>query len=192
MPHSPIHSKTSQSWTLVALTAAVAGCSDDAATCGPGDALAAGLTLNVAGETAMFGAFTASVNNDCTIADSGVISVSVHGSQIGSGFPVTFCLPRPDLLGATPVALVPSRTPPMAEDRVQVIDTSAMLSSGCTVMKDVEGDITGTATFDGYCETSSLGYALSVTGEVPLIRTCGATTDSVVGTLGGRVAVAVQ
>ena len=43
---------------------------------GPGAAPAAGITLTVGGETVTYGGFTSSVNNDCTITGSGVISVS--------------------------------------------------------------------------------------------------------------------
>lgn len=174
------------------LLALAGGCSDDDSTCGPGDAPAAGITLTVAGETVTYGAFTASANNDCTVADSGVISVSVHGSQ-SSGSPFTLCLPRPDLLGATAVPLVPGRTPPLADDRVMVFDASGALSGGCTVQKDLAQAPSGTASFLGYCEGGAdpAGYALEVSGTVPLIRTCGATTDNVVGTLAGTVAVDV-
>lgn len=179
----------------VTLTAALAlvgaACSGDDDACGPGDAPAAGITLTVGGETATFGGFTASVNNDCTIAGSDVISVSVHGTQVGGSAALTLCLPRPDLLGATPVALVPSRVPPLADDRAMVIDSSAVLAGGCTVQKDVATSPAGTAAFLGYCDGGAdpAGYALELTGTVPLVRTCGSTMDSVTGTLAGRVAV---
>ena len=195
MPHSPIRSTTE---VLLALALGVAGlgltgCSDDA-TCGPGDAPAAGATLTVEGTTISYGGFTASVNNDCTDFASGVISVSVHGTQAGTSQALTLCLPRPDLLGAEPAALVPSRTPPMASDRVQVVDVSADLGNGCTVAQDPAAVPTGTARFTGYCDGGAdpAGYALALTGTVMLRRTCGGTVDTVTGTLGGRVAVVKQ
>ena len=172
---------------------ASAGCPGDD-DCGPGGAPAAGVTLTVEGETVAYGGFTASVNNDCTISGAGVISVSVHGTQTGGSQALTLCLPRPDLLGADPVALVPSRVPPRAEDRAMVIDTSAALAGGCTVQKDVTGEPAGTARFAGYCDGGAHpgGYALELSGTVPLVRTCGATMDEVTGTLAGTVAVAVE
>lgn len=177
--------------TSVVLLAACPGDDDGGDTCGPGSAPAAGLTLTVEGETVTYGAFTASVNNDCTIGSSGVISVSVHGTQTGQAAPFTLCLPRPDLLGADPVALVPSRVPPMETDRAMLIDASAMLAGGCTVQKDATMSPTGTASFLGYCEAGAHadGYALAVTGTVPLVRTCGAEVTNVTGQLGGTVAV---
>src|SRR5262245_28309449 len=82
--------------------AALAGCSDDDATCGPGNAAADGITVTIGAETVRYGAFTSSVNNDCTIAGSGVISTTIQGMQVGAGSAMSFCLPRPDLLGAEP------------------------------------------------------------------------------------------
>ena len=173
----------------------LAGCpGDDDGTCGPGGAPASGLTMTVDGETVTYGAFTASVNNDCTIQGAGVISVSVHGSQDGGGSAFTLCLPRPDLLGAEPVALVPSRVPPMDGDRAMVIDASGALAGGCTVQKDAAGVPSGTATFLGYCSGGEdpAGYAIEVSGTIPLVKTCGADVTNVSGTLGGRVAVALE
>lgn len=191
MPRSPFRSIIS----AAIFAGSLAGCSDDGPDedCGPAGAPAAGLTLTVEGETVTYGAFSASENNDCTIQGAGVISVSVHGTQTGGNAAFTLCLPRPDLLGAGPVELVPSRVPPMDTDRAMVIDSSATLAGGCTVEKDFTQSPSGTATFLGYCDggNHAAGYALEVTGTVPLRRTCGANTDDVVGTLGGRVAVDV-
>ena len=197
MRHSPFRSGTDAlagGALAVALALASAGCGDDDATCGPGDAPASGLTLTVAGETVSFGSFTASENNDCTDFSSGVISVSVHGTQAGGAQPLTLCLPRPDLLGATPVAVVPNRNPPMAGDRVQLVDVSAGLAGGCAVVLDAAAAPTVTATFTGYCDGGKdpAGYAVALSGDVTLTRTCNGTTDTVTGTLGGQVAVTVQ
>jgi len=177
---------------VLAGATALAGCGDDDS-CGPGSAPAAGITLTVGGETVTYGGFTASENNDCTINGSGVISVSVHGSQTGGSQALTLCLPRPDLLGADAVPLVPSRPTPMADDRAMVIDSSAALAAGCTVQKDTTMTPSGTARFVGYCDggANAAGYALELTGTVPLVRTCGATVDNVSGTLAGTVAVAI-
>jgi hypothetical protein len=82
----------------------------------------------------------------------------------------------------------------MADDRAMVIDSSAALAGGCTVQKDVTMTPSGTARFLGYCDggNNSAGYAIELTGTVPLVRTCGATMDNVTGTLAGTVAVTVQ
>ncbi len=191
MPRSPFPSRTELTLVAAALAALSVGCPGDDDSCGPGGAPAAGITLTVGGETITYGEFTASVNNDCTISGSGVISVSVHGSQTGGSQALTLCLPRPDLLGVEPVLLVPSRVPPLADDRAMVIDSSAALAAGCTVQKDVTMAPSGTARFVGYCDSGAhpSGYALELTGTVPLVRTCGATMDNVIGTLAGTVAV---
>lgn len=193
MRRSPFPSRTELALVLVAGAAALAGCGDDDS-CGPGSAPAAGITLTVGSETVTYGGFTASENNDCTVQSSGVISVSVHGAQTGGSSSLTLCLPRPDLLGAEAVPLVPSRPTPMPDDRAMVIDSSAALAGGCTVQKDVTMTPTGTARFLGYCDggNNSAGYAIELTGTVPLVRTCGATMDNVTGTLAGTVAVTVQ
>jgi hypothetical protein len=193
MRRSPSPSRT-ELLLVVAGAAAYAGCSSDDDSCGPGGAPAAGITLTVGGEAVTYGAFTAGINNDCTINGSGVISVSVHGSQTGGSSPLTLCLPRPDLLGAEAVPLVPSRVPPMADDRAMVIDSSAALAGGCTVQKDLAMPPSGTARFLGYCDggTNAAGYALELTGTVPLVRTCGAMVDNVTGMLSGTVAVALE
>ncbi len=179
----------------LALAAALAGCGDDGgATCGPGDAPADGLTITVDGEVVTYGGFTASINNDCTVAASGVISVSVHGTQIGGTGAFTLCLPRPDLLGADPVALSPSRLPPDPADRVQLVDASATLAGGCTLARDPAVAGAATATFAGYCAGGAdpAGYAIGLAGPIGLRRTCPAGVTAVVGTAAGSFAVDVQ
>ena len=195
MPPSPSRSSIERlAARLLAVGAlAAAGCSDDA-TCGPGAVGASGVTLTIGSETITYGGFTASVNNDCTIAGSGVISVSVHGTQVAGAAALTLCLPRPDLLGAEAAPLAPSRVPPLAEDRVQVIDASASLSAGCTAAIDPTLAPAGTARFDGYCAGGAdpAGYALTLTGTLLVRVTCASGTTAMSATLGGAVAVAVQ
>ncbi len=194
MPRSLFPSPTDldprAAFVAAALALACVGCSGDDS-CGPGSAPAAGITLTVVGETITYGAFTASVNNDCTITGSGVISVSVHGTQAGGSQALTLCLPRPDLLDVEPVPLVPSRVPPLTDDRAMLIDTSAALATGCSVQKDSTMAPSGTARFLGYCDGGEHpgGYAVELAGTVPLVRTCGANMDNVTGTLAGTVAV---
>ena len=175
---------------------ALAGCSDDDGNCGPGGAPADGITMAVGSETVTYTGFTASPNNDCPLASApaGVVSVTVEASQVGGTFPFVLCLPRPDLLGADAFPLTPSRPTPIETDRVMMIDSSASLSGGCTVAKDVTQMPTGTARFLGYCDggKSTAGYAIELSGTVPLIRTCGASMENVTGTIAGTVAVVVE
>jgi hypothetical protein len=202
MRRSPSRSRTDAgpaSALAVALglggAAVLAGCSDDDS-CGPGMAAADGLTLTVGSETVTYGSFTAGANNDCRLstAPDGVISVTVEGAQVGGTFPFVLCLPRPDLLGADPFPLAPSRPTPIESDRVMLVDASASLAGGCTIAKDVTQMPSGTARFLGYCDggTNRAGYAIELDGTVPLIRTCGATMENVSGTIAGTVAVIVE
>jgi hypothetical protein len=84
--------------------------------------------------------------------------------------------------------------PPLADDRVQVIDASAALAAGCTAAIDPTLAPAGTARFDGYCADGAdpAGYALSLTGTVPVRVTCPGGTTAMTATLGGAVAVAPQ
>lgn len=179
---------------VVVLSAALAGCSDDGTSCGPGDAPADGITLTVGGETVTYGSFTASVNNDCTDFASGVISVSIHGSQIGGTGALTLCLPRPDLIGAEAVPFSPTRLPPAAGDRLQLVDASATLAGGCTVARDAAATPAASATFTGYCGGGAdpAGYALGLDGAVNLMRTCPGGGDAVTAAVAGAAAVTVQ
>ena len=185
---------------LLALAHALAGgassaCSDDGGpSCGPGPAPAAGLTVIVGGETVTYGGFAASINNDCTIPGSGVISVSIHGTQVGGTGALTLCLTRPDLIGTEPVPFAPTRLPPDAADRLQLVDISATLAAGCSIARDIAGVPAATATFAGYCAggTDPAGYALTLDGTAAVKKTCAGGTTDAAGVLAGTVAVVVQ
>jgi hypothetical protein len=204
MPSCPMLPSSSPSSTdrrrgaalAIALAGALLGaCGDDAGdTCGPGAAPADGITLTVGAEQVTYGGFSASVNNDCTISGSGVISVTVHGRQVGGTGVLTVCLPRPDLLGAGPVALSPGRTPPEAGDRVQLIDATATMAGGCAVSRDPAVPPAATATFTGYCDGGAdpAGYALGFDGTISLQSTCAGGPTAVSATLAGTAAVVVQ
>ena len=185
----------SRAWiaaSVAALALALAACSDDGGpSCGPGPAPVAGITVIVGGETVTYGGFAASVNNDCTIQGSGVISVSVHGTQVGGTGALTLCLPRPDLLGADAVPFAPTRLPPDAADRVQLVDLSATLAAGCTIARDPAGVPAATAAFAGYCAggTDPAGYALTLAGTVGVKKTCAGGTTDAAGAVAGTVAV---
>lgn len=194
MPPSPCRSSTDVRVVAAALVALAAGACSDDAVCGPGAAPADGMIVSIGTDAVTYGGFTASANNDCTIAGSGVISVSVHGTQVGGGAALTLCLPRPDLLGPEAAPLAPSRVPPLATDRVQVIDASATFASGCTAALDPTLTPVGAATFAGYCADGAdpAGYALTINGSLPLRVTCPSGTTPMSATITGTVAVAVQ
>ncbi len=167
---------------LVALVL-LSGCSDDS--CGIGGAPASGLVATGTGTTLTYGALSAGANNDCPAADapSGVVSLTITGTQTDGTGLITICIGRPDkLAGGLPLGTDP--------DSVQLIDTDGS-SAGCTYALDPAGALTGTAKADGICGngTDAAGFALTVDGGTSLERTCNATVDSVAVTFSGRVAV---
>lgn len=193
MPPSRSPSSTDRVAALaVALVAAAAaGCSDDAA-CGPGAATADGVTLTVDGTEVRYQGFLGGRNNDCNIAGSGVVSVTVAGTQVGDTSPLTLCLPRPDLLDGTPVALSHDRIPPAADDRAQLIDAGATLAAGCRARLDGTRPITATASFTGLCAAGAdpAGFALTLSGTIPVEVICPDATTPTTATLAGTVAIA--
>ena len=164
-----------------------AGCSDD--TCGPGDAPAAGLVAESDMVTLSYGNLSGLLGNDCPdpAAPEGVISLSIEGRQTGdpAGL-ITFCIPRPDLLmqGERSLGTITST----ADVRIVDLQGSA---NGCALSLDASRPPTGGARATGVCDNgdSPDGFALSLEGGVSLRRTCGATVDTVLVTLRGRVAV---
>src|SRR5690242_10767801 len=97
MSHSRFLSITSA--LLLGATTACCGGNDS---CGPGSAAPDGLTLTGSGVNVTYSMLTASANNDCPDpnAPAGVVSLTISGTQVGSAFPITFCVPRPDQLGS--------------------------------------------------------------------------------------------
>lgn len=191
--HAPTVRARPARWLAALAALALAGCSDDA-TCGPGAATADGATLTVDGQTFRYGGWIGGQNNDCNIIGTGVISVTVAGTQTGDTSPLTLCLPRPDLLDATPVALTHDRIPPAADDRAQLIDAVAVLAGGCVARLDSTLPLAATASFTGLCDDGGdpAGFAVTLAGTIPVNVTCGggAPTAST-ATLGGTVAVTV-
>lgn len=192
MPRSRFPSNTEGALVLAALC--LAACSDDA-TCGPGSAPADGITVTIGAETVRYASFTSSVNNDCTLAGSGVISTTIQGVQTGGTAALALCMPRPDLLGADASALSANHIPPEAADRVQLFDVSVMLAGNCTARLEVGAIPTGTASFGGYCAdgTDPAGYALTLAGAAPVVVTCPAgPTTQATATLAGTAAIVAQ
>jgi hypothetical protein len=158
----------------------VAACGDD--DCGPGSASDVGLVASATGVSLTYGNLTSRANNDCPdpAAPSGVISLTIGGTQMGTTNLVTFCIPRPDQLA----------------DGVQVgsgfriIDFNGE-ADGCTFAL-AQGTVpSGTATASGICDngTNSAGYALTVDANLVLRRTCPTATDMVPVSLAGTIAV---
>jgi hypothetical protein len=171
---------------------AAAGCGDDAQ-CGAADAPSDGVTVAAGSgeaETAAFGEFHSSPNNDCPPpGGGGAVSLTVQGAQVDpagvTGFFI-LCLPRPDDIGGGAISLTD-------EDRVQLIDLVGETADGCGLDLDRDRPLEGTITFSGFCDdgTHADGYAMSFDATVPLLRTCaeGGDDEPIDAELGGSVAV---
>lgn len=169
-----------------------AGADGGGEVCGPGDAPADGITVDVGGDPeagAVFGQLRSSANNDCPPPESGVpTSITIQGAQTDPAAPATFltlCLPRPDLIESDPI--------PLDDDtRVQLVDLLAAPADGCSLDIDRERAPGGEVTFSGFCDDGvhEDGYALGFDATVPLLRACGEDPpEPVDAELGGRVAV---
>jgi len=167
------------------MLAALAGCGDDDS-CGPGGDEAAGVTL----AAVTFDNFAASANNDCPpSAGQHPTSVTVQGEQISPEVPGQFlvlCLPRPDLIDDQPVSFTDS-------ERLEVIDVFGQDGDGCDIhFDDTAEPGSAAATFSGFCDngTNESGFAMSLSGNLPISRTCGADPpEAQLAPLGGRAKV---
>ncbi len=188
MSHSRFRSVTRLA-LLAALAAAplAAGCGGDDS-CGPGSAPASGLTAGGNSVTLTYGQLTAGLNNDCPAsgAPSGVVSMTIFGTQTGGSGSIALCVSRPDLLAGGSQALGPDA----AGTEVRIIDLSGEATS-CDYTVDRAKPITGTATSKGMCGNGNdpAGFALTLNGALSFTRTCGATVDSIQVTLGGTAAI---
>jgi hypothetical protein len=162
------------------LTGACSG--DD---CGSPGSAEYGLVVSSDQVMLAYGDLVAGANNDCPASDAptGVVSLTVSGTQMpgsgGSGL-VTFCIPRPDQLGADQ---------PLGS-AVKIIDLSGM-DATCSYALDHSHLPTGSAHGTGVCSngTDKAGFGLVFDGFIGLTRTCGTTVDSVSVGLTGNVAV---
>ena len=165
----------------------VAGCPSDGESCGPDGAPAQGIAATNADVSLMYGNLSSLSGNDCPAPDapSGVISLSIEGTQVGGTGLITFCIPRPDLLADGRTL---GTTANMGQ--IRIVDFTGM-ANGCTFAHDSTMPPTGMAKGTGVCKngTDEAGFALELTGTVNLKRTCGAAVDSVALTLAGKVAV---
>jgi hypothetical protein len=170
---------------LALLLAALSGCGDDDS-CGPGDEEATGVTVG----TITFGNFAASANNDCPpTAGEHPTSITVQGEQISPEVPgqfLVFCLPRPDLIDDQPVSFTDG-------ERFELVDLFGQDGDGCTVRFDDTAEPgSAAATFSGFCDngTNEAGFALTLSGNLPVARTCdGDPAEADVAALDGRAAV---
>jgi hypothetical protein len=185
MSRSPYRSSISVALGASAL-ALGAACCGGGETCGPGMAAANGLSLAGSGINVEYTMLGAHVNNDCPdpAAPSGVVSLTISGTQDGAAFPVTLCIPRPDKLSSGPLTLGTD---------VKIIDLGADIGGGCTLARDTTQMPTGTVSATGLCGNGKdkAGFALIFdNGVVPMKRTCGAQVDVLNLALTGTVAVA--
>lgn len=185
MSRSPYLSSISVALVAILATGA-ACCGGGGDTCGPGAAAANGAELAGTGVDVRYTMLQALVNNDCPdpAAPSGVISVTISGTQEGTAFPFTLCIPRPDRLATEPLALGTD---------VKIVDLSANIGGGCTLDRATSQAPTGTVTATGVCNNGKdpAGFALTFdNGIVPMRRTCGAQVDVLDLALTGTVAVA--
>lgn len=166
---------------------AAAGCSDDEV-CGPGDIAAAGATATSGADSVSYGDFWSSPNNDCSQMGHPT-SLTLEGKQVDGNFFLTFCIPRPDEIGDTPIALDDL-------EHIEVITVSGDIGDGCLILRDPAVTPTGTIEFIGYCDEGLAedGYAIRLSGTVGGTRSCngtdaGTTMESITIDLAGEVAV---
>ena len=168
---------------LLTISAALLGCPNHSEDCGPplgSGATAFGLVVGTTID-ATYGDLVAGANNDCpgSGAPSGVVSLTITGSEMGSGGIITVCVPRPDEFASAPASL---------GSGVEIVDFTGGEGS-CSFAIDRTQPITGTVSADGLCGEGSAGFALTFDGGFTVDRTCGSAMDTVPITLTGDVLV---
>jgi hypothetical protein len=170
----------------IAFANIAAGCNGDE--CGTGGAPVSGLVVSNAEVTLTYGNLTALVGNDCpdNNAPSGVVSVSLEGTQTdGSGL-ITICIPRPDLMNAGDRTM----DGPTSTADIRIIDLQGSANT-CTYRRDGTRPTSGTGTGSGVCGNGDdpAGWALTLDGALGLRRTCGTDITVIDVTIAGTVAV---
>lgn len=149
--------------SITSALVAASGCGDDS--CGPMGAPASGLVASSADVMLTYGNFSSGANNDCPdpMAPSGVVSLTITGSQVSTGSLVTFCVPRPDMLRAG----VPIGT------GLRIIDFNGE-ANGCGYCLSPSSVPDGTAQAEGICDngTNSAGFSLTLNGHIVLSEVC--------------------
>ncbi|MEO8551066.1 MAG: hypothetical protein ABI678_13870 [Kofleriaceae bacterium] len=174
----------SRSLCLLAISLCAAGCSDDAPSCGS-NAAEFGLTAAADPVSLTYGDLMARAGNDCPapgVDPSVVVSLTISGTQMGGTGLINFCIPRPDQMNDTDIALG-------ADVKLDTLNGS---DAACTYVLDKTHIPTGTLHAMGVCTdgTDPAGFALAFDGFVGLTQTCGSTAPaSVAVRLGGTVAV---
>jgi hypothetical protein len=154
-----------------------------------GAAPAVGIMLTGGNEPFTFGNFTWGRNNDCTIP-GGPISITILGDMTtpnDARYAVALCLPRPDLVVAgTPIALSDA-------SMIQQASFGARDSTNaCTYGIDLAHTPTATVQFDGFCTAHGASFVMTLAGDVPAVKTCGATMTDITLTYSGTVTVTGQ
>jgi hypothetical protein len=191
MPSSPTSRSLFLSSISLLLLLLSAGCPSDDETCGPSGAPTAGIVAGDIDVEITYGNLEAGINNDCpdTDAPEGVISVSIHGTQVDGPGLLTLCISRPDLIATQEQALGPD----LPGSAVHVVDVTGTVDN-CTYELDPNRIPTGKATTAGMCGVNGAdpaGFSLTLDGAVGLLRTCPTgPVQTVQVLLTGRVAVA--
>lgn len=166
---------------LSATSLLLASCSDPA--CGPGSAAAVFTVSNGSDVMLTYGSLLSMANNDCPdpAAPSGVVSLTINGTQTGDTPLITFCIPRPDNL---------AKASGQFGTDVKVVDFNGTANS-CTLTLDTLAPPSGTVAADGMCKNGQdkAGYALGFNAHLVLDRSCAGTNDMVPVTISGTVAV---
>lgn len=163
----------------------LAACGDDE--CGPGAAPDFGIHAASADVSLTYGNLTSGQNNDCPDPDapSGVVSLTIQGSQQDGPGLLTLCIARPDKIASGEL--------PFGVGQVQIIDLNGE-ADGCSFTIDRMRPTLGTASTSGLCDNGAnpAGYALTVDGNLSLTRTCPTMNDTIAVSFTGTAAIANQ
>jgi hypothetical protein len=146
------------------------GCGDDGGghSCGPGSASPTGLAMTATvGSDFTFGSLMEGANNDCTPTGSGVISVTIQGTQVGGTGFVALCVPRPNEFG-DPLAVGSDDKPD--EPPVILVSLAVSTPDGCFYNLPPGMQVSGTAHAVGLCDdgAGSAGFALVIDATTAL------------------------
>jgi hypothetical protein len=162
----------------------VVACGDDV--CGPGNAPEFGLVAGNDQITLVFGNIMSGLNNDCPdpMAPSGVVSMTLQGTQQNGPGLLTLCIGRPDLLD--------KQQQPFGT-AVRIIDLNGEVD-GCTLAYESLRPVSGGASASGLCDNgaNTSGFALAVDGNLSLKRTCPAMSDTIAVSFDGEAAIEHQ
>jgi hypothetical protein len=162
--------------------------------CGPGEAAADGLVLSGSGVEVRYHMASAGLNNDCpdpTVSTEDVVSVTISALQVGGGGAINLCVPRPDLLGETPMPIINTVVSPGVHGAsAEIVDVNAT-TGGCTLSRSQTVEPSGTLVAEGLCGNGAdpAGFALIFAGQVSIDRDCSGTLDTLRLDLAGAISV---